>query len=420
GLQPSEGEVLDNLNLVFGYVPQLIYEYENLSGGEKFNKALSAAFAKRPAVLLLDEPTNHLDLKNRKSLIKMLEFYKGTLIVVSHDEELLRYSIDAFWHIDNGQIRVFNGKYDDYRQSVLQERREIESEIHLLNKEKKEAHNALMKEQERAAKSKKRGQKLVENKRWLPAVGDLKQSSAQKAAGKNKSGINEKRSFLNERLSSLRLPEIIKPKFLLTAKDKALKNVLSVNAGSVCYKSQMNIVLQNVNISLLGTQRLAVIGDNGLGKTTLFKAVLNDPEIIKTGVWDAPTRDEIGYLDQHYKNLDDDKTVLETIMDLMPDKTHSEIRDFLNDFLFRKNEEVNKKNIFLSGGERARLSLAKIAAKTPKLLLLDEITNNIDIQTKEHVTQALKQYPGAILIISHERGFLQEINTDGFFELKKQ
>ena len=153
-LPASEGEI-QNKNVSFGYVPQLIYEYENLSCGEKFKRALSAAFSNHPDILLLDEPTNHLDLKNRRSLIKMLNFYKGTLVVVSHDAELLRSSIDILWHIDNGKVSVFNGKYDDYRQTIMQERQNIENELEFLAKEQKENHKALMKAQQRAKKAKK-------------------------------------------------------------------------------------------------------------------------------------------------------------------------------------------------------------------------------------------------------------------------
>jgi ATPase subunit of ABC transporter with duplicated ATPase domains len=224
----------------------------------------------------------------------------------------------------------------------------------------------------------------------------------------------------------MRLPEIIKPTFSLAAKGVGSKNVLYISGGCAHYKVENDSgyakqfsVLKNINISLDSGCRLAVIGDNGSGKTTLFKAILDEPEIIKTGVWNAPSKEYIGYLDQYYKNLDDGKTVLETIADLTPNKTHSEIRAFLNDFLFKKNEEINKKNVFLSCGERARLSLAVIAAKTPKLLLLDEITNNIDVQTKDHIAQVLKEYPGAMLVISHERYFLNEINAVSFLELTK-
>ncbi|MDR1195140.1 MAG: ATP-binding cassette domain-containing protein [Endomicrobium sp.] len=410
-----EGEIKNNESVVFGYVPQLIYEYGNLSGAEKFNKALSFAFSQQPDILLLDEPTNHLDLKNRKSLMNMLKHYGGTLIVVSHDAELLRGFADTIWHIDNGKIKIFSGKYDDYINSVMQKRQKIESELDALSKEKKENHKALMKEQQRAKKSKKRGEKFVEQKKWLPAVGDMKQSSAEKASGKNREFINNKREYLNEQLSSLRIPEIIKPKFSLTAKDAGTKTVLSISAASAGYENKN--ILNDINLSVRANERIAVTGNNGCGKTTLFKAILNYPEIIKAGVWDVPDIKDIGYLDQYYADLVPDKTVFETISDHAPKLSYAEIRNFLNDFLFKKNEDVNKTVSVLSGGEKARLSLAKIGIKTPKLLLIDEITNNLDIETKNHTTEVLKNYPGAMIIISHDSAFLEEIGINHFYEL---
>jgi ATPase subunit of ABC transporter with duplicated ATPase domains len=406
---------MQNKNVSFGYVAQLISGYENLSGGEKFNKALSAALLNHPDILLLDEPTNHLDLKNRRSLIKMLNFYKGTLIVVSHDAELLRSSIDILWHIDNGKISIFSGKYDDYRQTITRERQDIENELEFLAKKKKENHKALMKEQLRAKKSKERGRKFVEQKRWLPALGDLNQSSAQKRTGKSRESISNKRKILNERLSNLRLPEIIKPSFSLIAKDIALKTIVSVSGGQTGYGHK--IISKDINLSVAGSKHLAVTGDNGSGKTTLFRAILNYPQIKKSGVWNLPRSEDIGYLDQCYSSLDEAKTVLETLTDLSPEKTHAEIRDFLNDFLFRKNEEVNKQVSVLSGGEKAKLSIAKIALQTPKLLLIDEITNNIDLETKEYVTQVLKEYPGAMIIISHDSTFLEDIGITHYYKL---
>ncbi|MCA6084948.1 ABC-F family ATP-binding cassette domain-containing protein [Candidatus Endomicrobiellum agilis] len=413
-LPASEGEI-QNKDVSFGYVPQLIYEYENLSGGEKFNKTLSAALSNYPDVLLLDEPTNHLDLRNRKSLMKMLNFYKGTLIVVSHDEELLRNSTDILWHIENRTINTFNGKYGDYRQTILQRRKSIENELGLLVKEKKENHKALMKEQQRAKKSKERGEKFVREKRWLPALGDLNQSSAQKTTGKNTESISNKRKILNERLSNLRVPEIIKPSFSLTTKYMRSKIVVSISGGQAGYENE--IILKDINLSVAGSEHLAISGGNGSGKTTLLKAILNCPSVAKTGVWDVPRSEDIGYLDQYYGSLDNSKTVLEMLSDLASEKTYAEVRDFLNDFLFRKNEEVNKQVSVLSGGEKARLSLAKIALQTPRLLLIDEITNNIDIETKEHVIQVLKEYPGAMIIISHDGAFLEDIGITHYYEL---
>jgi ATPase subunit of ABC transporter with duplicated ATPase domains len=319
------------------------------------------------------------------------------------------------WHIDNGTIKIFNGKYDDYRQTISQQRQSIEDELNLLAKEKKENHKDLMKEQERAKKSKQRGKKLVEQKRWLPAVGDLKESTAKKTAGKKQSEISDKREFLNDCLSHLRIPEIIKPTFSLTAKDIGSKTVLSISGGQVRYGDK--IILNNINISVSGSEHLAITGDNGSGKTTLLRAILNDSEVIKTGVWDLPRVEDIGYLDQCYRSLDPSKTVLETLTDLSPEKTHAQIRDFLNDFLFRKNEEVNKLVSKLSGGEQSRLSLAKIALQTPKLLLIDEITNNIDLETRDHVTQVLREYPGAMIIVSHDSVFLEDIGITNNYSL---
>jgi ATPase subunit of ABC transporter with duplicated ATPase domains len=415
-ITPSEGNVKNNQNIIFGYVPQLICEYEGLSGGEKFNKALSAVISQRPDILLLDEPTNHLDLKNRKSLIKMLNFYKSTLIVVSHDVELLRNSIDTLWHIDNGQIKISHGKYDDYYNTILQQRHDIENELNSLAKEKKETRKALMKEQERAKKSKQRGERLVEQKKWLPAVGDLKANYATRAAGKKSSSLTNRREALSECLSNLRLPEIIKPTFSLTAKDIGSKTIVYISNGQIGYEDK--IILSNINLSVSGREHFAIVGDNGSGKTTLMKAILNDSQIIKTGDWDLPNISDIGYLDQHYNSLDNSKTVLEALIDLAPNKAYAELRDLLNSFLFKKNEEINKKVLLLSGGERTRLALAKISLQTPKLLLIDEITNNIDLETKEHVAQVLKEYPGAMIIISHDSAFLEAINISHYYFLQ--
>jgi ATPase subunit of ABC transporter with duplicated ATPase domains len=127
---------------------------------------------------------------------------------------------------------------------------------------------------------------------------------------------------------------------------------------------------------------------------------------------------DIGYLDQHYGTLSPKKSVLETIADLVPTWSHAEIRRHLNDFLFRKNAEVNALVATLSGGEKVRLTLAQIAAKTPQLLILDEITNNLDLETREHVIQVLKEYPGSMIVISHDEDFLHAIDIQSWYEVK--
>lgn len=163
---------------------------------------------------------------------------------------------------------------------------------------------------------------------------------------------------------------------------------------------------------------MALKGANATGKSTFVKGILGDSNIIRSGNWYCPHLQNIGYLDQHYTNLDNQKSVLETIEALAPSWSHEKTRCHLNDFLFRKNAEVFEKVECLSGGEKARLSLAQLAANPPHLLILDEITNNLDLETCMHVTQVLRNYPGAFILISHDAHFLKEVSITISYEIK--
>lgn len=414
-LKPHNGNIQIPEDANIGYVPQLIEDFDSLSGGQRLNEALTQALSKDPNILLLDEPTNHLDKKNRTSLMRMLRTYQGTLIVVSHDLEILRQCIDIIWHIDNAQIQVFSGNYDDYKREIQIKRHAIEQAITHAHREKKELHQTLMKEQERAKKSDARGVSSIRKHKWPTVVSAEKARRALVTTGKKKKNINNQRDDLMDKLAELRLPETIKPKFSLTSKDIGTRGILSINEGSIGYKEHPTL-LHNITLSMSSNDRLAILGDNGSGKSTLVKAILNDPNVLKTGDWYLPKQDDIGYLDQHYNTLQPNKNVLECIQDVAPDWTHAEIRKHLNDFLFRKNEEVTNLTSNLSGGEKARLTLAQIASKTPRLLILDEMTNNLDIETRNHVIEMLRNYPGAMIIISHDGDFLNAINVNKFYK----
>ena len=210
------------------------------------------------------------------------------------------------------------------------------------------------------------------------------------------------------------MPEILNAKFSLRASDIGSRNLISVQEGNVGYHKA---ILKGISLSIGPQERWGIRGCNGSGKTTLIKAILGDPSVlVREGYWLVPRRDDIGYLDQHYGTLDPQKKVFETIGELALTWSHGDIRRHLNDFLFRKNEEINANVHTLSGGEKVRLTLAQIAAKTPKLLILDEITNNLDIETREHVIQVLKNYPGAIIVISHDEDFLKAIGVTDFYQ----
>jgi ATPase subunit of ABC transporter with duplicated ATPase domains len=416
-VEPSGGDLRLPDDIDFGYVPQVINEFDSLSGGQRLNEALTQALASNPNLLLLDEPTNHLDVSNRRSLMRMLQNYPGTLIIVSHDVDLLRSCVDTLWHIENGKVHIFSGSYDDYIREVRIKRTSLEQDLIHLDRQKKETHQALMKEQVRAAKSRAKGEKHIEQRKWPTIVSDAKARRAAETSGRKKSAISHKKQEVLEQLSELRLPEILKPKFSLEVSEIGSKALVSIQEGACGYGEP---ILQNIHLSVGSQDRMTIRGDNGSGKTTLIKAILNDPKVTRSGHWHVPNSEYIGYLDQHYGTLDPHKTVLETICDLVPTWTHTDIRKHLNDFLFRKNEEVNALVQTLSGGEKSRLSLAQIAAKTPKLLILDEITNNLDLETRDHVIQVLREYSGAMMVISHDEDFLKAINTTHFYNINQE
>ncbi len=412
-IHPSEGALMIPDDVCMADVPQVIDDFSHLSGGQRFNHALSEALSKQPNLLLLDEPTNHLDSSNRKSLIRMLKVYEGTLLIASHDVDLLRSCVDIFWHIHEGQIHIFKGAYDDYMHEITMQRRSAEAELSALKRQKKDMHEALMKEQARAKASRTQGEKHIAQRKWPTITSGAKARRAEQTSGQKKQALQYKKEDLLNQLARLALSEIIVPTFSLQVDEMSDRTIISISHASVGYDQP---ILKDIFLSITGHMRLAITGDNGSGKSTLVKAILGDPSITKTGEWIVPNPSEIGYLDQHYSSLDPQKTVLETIQ-AQVDWTHAQIRKHLNTFLFRKNEEVSALVASLSGGEKARLALAQIAAKTPKILILDEVTNNIDLETRNHVIEVLRAYPGALIVISHDADFLKSIGISESFSI---
>ncbi|MBN8828885.1 MAG: ABC-F family ATP-binding cassette domain-containing protein [Sphingobacteriia bacterium] len=414
--ESSDGKVGIPNDVKFGNVPQIIEAFEALSGGQKFNAALTEAISSFPNVLLLDEPTNHLDSSNRKSLMRMLNSFDGTLIVVTHDTQLLK-TMDIIWHIDNGKITMFHGTYEGYLRESLIRRNHLEDELSQIQRQKKEIHTSLMEEQSRASRSALKGQKSIDNRKWPTIVSKAKMGRAQETSGNKKAQLSHKKQELNNKLSDMYIPEILKPKFHLKSAYIPNKDLIVISNGNISYEN--NIILKDINISVNSNERIAICGDNGSGKSTLLKAILNKPNIIKKGEWLLPKLEDIGYLDQHYGNLNSNVTVFDSVSDVVPNWIQADIRKHLNEFLFRKNEEINNLVCNLSGGERARLSLAKIAANPPKLLVLDEITNNLDLETTDHVIQILKEYQGAMIIVSHDEEFLEKLGIDNYYDILK-
>jgi ATPase subunit of ABC transporter with duplicated ATPase domains len=399
-----------NRDLNSAHIPQTITEFENLSGGERFHRALSQALGQKPDLLLLDEPTNHLDRRHRRNVRHLLESYPGTLVIATHDRELLESFPEIIWIVQDGRVTVFRGSYTDYEREAELARQSLLRREALLKREKAALHQNLMREQERSAGSRAAGERNIIRKKWTKMAGGLKKARAEKSRGGTLQALGRKREDLSAQLSELRPPEIIRPRFQLDSRTVGAAVLVSVRGGSAGYPGRP--VLSGINLDVGPRKRLALTGPNGSGKTTLLRAIMGETGVIREGTWLAPPPEDIGYLDQHYENLDPRRSAVEIIAEANKGWTAIEIRKHLSDFLFRKNEEVRTAAACLSGGERARLSLAKIAARPPKLLLLDEITNNIDLETRRQIGDILSRYPAAMICISHDEDFLTEIAAE--------
>ncbi|MBA3536012.1 MAG: ABC-F family ATP-binding cassette domain-containing protein [Tatlockia sp.] len=416
-IEPSDGEISLPDEIRIGYLPQVIHDFPELSGGQRLNKALTEILTTSPDFLLLDEPTNHLDSRNRRSFMRMLKSYQGTLVIVSHDLELLSSMIATIWHIEHEQVDVFCGHYSDYQRELAQKKITIEQELTRLSLQKKEAHLSLMREQKRNKNCRLKGEKQIEQRKWPTIRSNTKMANSVKTGDKRSSQINVKKQQLLDQLARINQPEVINPKFNLRANEHQ-KALIVIRDAAVSYGNQAAI-LSDLDFQVKARERVVLFGENGSGKSTLVRAILGEPELTRTGEWLTPNKTDIGYLDQHYNNLSMNKTVLDTISAAMPQASYLELRKHLNDFLFRKNEEVHAEIASLSGGEKARLSLALIAANPPKLLILDEITNNLDLETRTHVIDLLLVFPGAMIVISHDRDFLKSIQIETIYQLRQ-
>jgi len=417
--ESDEGRVLLPSDVSFGYVPQVSQDHPTLSGGQRFNKNLSQALGIQPNFLVLDEPTNHLDVQNRRSLTKLLERYTGTLLVVSHDAEFLRGLFNKFWLIENESIREFVGDYDHLEKDLSVAREKAFFEYSDLERQRQENHKSLMREQERAKKSRARGEKHIDERKWPTIVSKEKARRASETSGKKKVALRDQKNEISEKLKSLRPPEVITPHFSVQHDEGPHQMRLSILNGAISYKTDPdNPILRSIYLTLGSVEKMALQGANGSGKTTFLKAILGDPDICREGEWQILAREKIGYLDQHYQNVSPEKSAFDLIKEAAPTWDNLQIRKHLNDFLLRKNEEVFIESAKLSGGEKVRLSFAIIAANPPQILILDEVTNNLDIETKAHVLQVLRSYPGAIIIVSHEEEFLRQIEDVTYYEIK--
>ncbi len=391
--------------LDIGFVPQQIPTEGSLSDGMKTIQCIRKTMKESVELLLLDEPTNYLDTEHRDMLKHLLIHYPGAIILVSHDEEFLNFFAEQIWEIEHSKINIFNGTYQEHLRFKKNNQETLISGLKSLKNQLIKTKQGAIKEQQRTSKS-KRVNKKENDKNLLAKMKD----TGSKTAGKNSSKINSIKIRTEEALAENFIRKEIQPNFLFKGKESEKnKFILSISDGSCGYQSP---ILSSISLHLDYGEKIHITGKNGSGKSTLLGAIMHLTNIRKEGDWYSPKLEDIGYFSSSWHFPDDTITVYEYIANQMPECSLAERRKHLNHYMFRSNREVEKPIKVLSGGERVRLAFCTIGARYPQLLILDEITNNLDIEMKKGVRKVINAFPGSVILVSHDSAFIETINID--------
>lgn len=347
----------------------------SLSGGQKTRLALAKLLLEQRDLLILDEPTNHLDIDTLTWLEGYVQNYKGALLIVSHDRYFLDRIINEVYEISHHHSSYYKGNYSAYIDQKAERLRQDWK-----NYEKQQAEISKLED--------------FVNKNLVRA------STTKRAQSRRKQ---------LEKMERLERPEGDEkgPHFKFTADSQSGNIVLTVKDAAIGYDGR--IISSPINIDLRKNQVMAIVGPNGIGKSTLLKSVLGQIPFVK-GSSEFGTNVKVGYYDQEQHNLHDKKTVLNELWDDHPTTPEKDIRSILGSFLFI-GDDVSKVVHNLSGGEKARLLLTKLAMKHDNFLILDEPTNHLDIDSKEVLENAVMDFNGTVLFVSHDRYFINKVAT---------
>ena len=341
------------------------------SGGQKTKIAFLKLLLSKPDILLLDEPTNHLDITAIEWLEKYLKNYKKSVVIVSHDRMFLNRIVDKVYEIEYGTITRYKGNYEDFE------------------RQKRANYEKQLKDYEYQQKEIKRLQSIVDRFKYKPTKAKMALSKLKQI----------------ERMVKIEEPNKYDLKTFHNNFDikKSGEIVLKVKELEIGYEK----VLQKINFELYRGDKLAVIGENGIGKSTLLKTLTGKIESLG-GSFELGHNVFLNYFDQQLEFKNEENTVFEEFSKKFPELTTTKLRTILGTFLF-SGEDVDKKIKMLSGGEKARLKLCEIFKTEPNLLLLDEPTNHMDIIGKESLENILKEYEGSLIFVSHDRYFVSKI-----------
>ena len=352
-------------------------DYDALSGGQKTRKRLEEILQEKPDLLILDEPTNHLDIGSIQWLEKVLKRYDGAVLLVSHDRYFLDRIVTKVIDLERGKVRMYQGNYSAYAEK---------------------------KRQLREAEWKAFQNQQAEIKHQEAVIEKLKQFNREKSIKRAES--REKMLLKVERLEK---PEELENemKLLFSPRESSGNDVLMAKELGKSYDGKR--LFSHGTFSLQKGEHVALIGDNGTGKTTLLK-ILNGLVQADEGEFRLGSKVKIAYYDQEHAVLNMEKTLFDEIQDTYPDMNNTKVRNVLAAFFFT-GDDVYKRIQDLSGGEQGRVSLAKLMLSDANFLILDEPTNHLDIQGKEVLEEAIRNYEGTVLYVSHDRYFINKTAT---------
>ena len=352
-------------------------EYESLSGGQKTKKRLEEILMEKPDLLILDEPTNHLDIGSIQWLEKVLKRYDGAVLLVSHDRYFLDKIVTKVIDLERGKARMYLGNYTAY----------VEKKKMIREAERKAYEN-----------------QQAEIKHQEAVIEKLKQFNREKSIKRA-----ESREKLLSKVERLEQPEDLQNemRLLFMPREASGNDVLVAKDLGKSFDGKR--LFSHGTFSIQRGEHVAVIGDNGTGKTTLLK-ILNGLIQADEGEFRLGSKVKIAYYDQEHAVLHMEKTLFDEIQDTYPDMNNTRVRNVLAAFLFT-GDDVYKRVGDLSGGERGRVSLAKLMLSDANFLILDEPTNHLDIQGKEVLEEAIRNYEGTVLYVSHDRYFINRTAT---------
>lgn len=371
---------------------------QSLSGGEETKLRLTRILSNYQMGLLMDEPTTHLDEKSIQFLIDELEYYYGTMIIVSHDRYFLDQLVSKIWEVDNGQLTEYTGNYSDYIEQKEQQKLEANREAEKIAKEKIRLEQAVEQKKKQAAKmntvsAKNKKRNIKPDRLSSSKQKDTVQKAVQKSAKALESRIKQ--------LGDVELEGDLKPISFPTSEELEMHNRFPIRGESVTLEAGDKRLLEKVDFQFPLGKRIAITGDNGSGKSTLLKYILNHGE----GIILSPK-----VVFQTYQQMDYKFSQENSVLDYLLKQTEypeNTVRAILNNLGFTQTE-ISKTLAALSGGEATRIAMAVLFVKPSNVLVLDEPTNFIDIQTIEALEGFIQSYPGTVLFTSHDKYFTEK------------